>query len=178
MQVPKLLEWLNVDLELINNGIFSQWKVKIGLLSVDVEHFLGQILQSLLDCFDFGDVVFGFLGLVVVLELEHVVLNVIELFLELLYLLEKTVLDVGSLTLELVLTLVNNLDDAIDPDVGLSEWFHLVLLDLESWVVAEKHEPGNKIMICIQESLLFTGLNFLKLFLESNEKLGGSSLDG
>lgn len=155
MEVPKLFVWLDLFLEVSYKGIFLNIEVKIGLLFVNMDHFLSKSLQPLVDRFDFGDVVFRFLDLGVILELAHVVLNVFQFFHESVNLGGKTVLNLAPLTPELLLTGLYDSHDLIDPNKGLDHWFHLVLLDLESWVVVKKHEPGNKVMILIHESLLF-----------------------
>mmetsp|Transcript_11715 Transcript_11715/g.17877 ORF Transcript_11715/g.17877 Transcript_11715/m.17877 type:complete len:458 (-) Transcript_11715:730-2103(-) len=114
LKVPELIVGLDLNFQLVDQGILANHEVKVLLLVVDVLQLFSDVLELAGDFINLFAVLLGLTSGVVVFEAVHGGLHFLDFSLEVPSLLNERVLDVNSLLLELLLTGLNDLDDLVD----------------------------------------------------------------
>ena len=114
LQDPKLLEWLNLHFKLIDEWIFTQHHFQIGLLLVDVLHFLREVFEPCDDFIDLFRVLLRLFVLGFVLEFVHLRLYFLDVFMEVSHLFLQFIFDLDSLIGQILFGILDEKYYAVD----------------------------------------------------------------
>jgi hypothetical protein len=150
---PEFFEGLDIELELVNIRVLSGRVIQIELHLIDLTHLLGQMSQLLVHHFD-GLVILIFESLGVVFsEFVQFSLDLVQILLENLLFVVKTVYDFFSVTSQGFLFSLNVLVDLQDLIVSLLDRFNMFFENLKSWIVIQEAQPLNKIVVLVNKFL-------------------------
>jgi hypothetical protein len=150
---PELLEWLDVNLVLVDFRVLSRRIIQIDLHLVYLLHFVSKVSQLIIHHLD-GLVVLIFESLGVILaELVELDLDLLEALSEYFLLGVKAVYDLLAIASQGLLLGLNVLVDIEDLVLGLLDLLDMLLQDLQPWVVKEEAQLVDQVVVLVDQLL-------------------------